>query len=325
MNKPFILAVAASLGVAAGNAPAAAKVDFGKQIQPIFEQACVKCHGSDKHKGDLRLDLKDAAFKGGKDGPVIVAGDASKSDLYRRIILPEGSDDVMPNKGDVLTKAQTDLIRDWINQGALWPDDALAKAASSEPSALAVAKLGDIKPTAAELQATTKLQAMGVDVRPLAANLNWHEASFRSCDPKSTDAALAQLKDMLSLMELNLAGVKFSETSLASVKGLSNLTQLHLEHTSVTDAGLANVEGMSHLVYLNLFDTAVSDAGLDHLKSLGELRHLYLWQTKVTDTGVEALQKALPHCEIVRGWEASPVVAEAKDGKDGKDGKDAKN
>jgi mono/diheme cytochrome c family protein len=319
MKKPFILAAAAMLGVAADNAPAAANVDFSKQIAPIFEQSCLKCHGPEKHKGDLRLDLKDAALKGGKDGPVIVPGDASKSDLYRRITLPEGSDDVMPNKGDVLSKAQTDLIRDWISQGAVWPNDAIAKAASSEPSALAVAKLGDIKPTAAELQATSRLQSMGVDVRPLAANLNWHEASFRSCEPKSTDSAVAQLKDMLTLMELNLAGVKFSETSLASLKGLTNLTHLHLEHTSVTDATLANVEGMSHLVYLNLFDTGVSDAGLEHLKALADLRHLYVWQTKVTDAGVASLQKSLPHCEIVRGWDTSPVAAKAKDAKDAKD------
>ncbi len=324
MKKPFILATAALLGVTAGNATAAAKIDFAKQVQPIFEQSCIKCHGADKHKGDLRLDLKDAAFKGGKDGPVIVVGDAAKSDLYRRITLPEGSDDVMPNKGDVLSKAQTDLIRDWINQGANWPADAVAKASSSEPSALEVAKLGDIKPSAAEIQATARLDGMGVAVRPLAAGLNWHEASFRSCDAKSTDAAVVQLKDMLTLMDLNLAGMKFSDASLASLKGLTNLTRLHLEHSSVTDAGLANVQRMARLVYLNLFDTGISDAGLEHLKTLGQLRHLYVWQTKVTDTGVAALQKALPQCEIVRGWDISPVAEKAKDTKDAKDAKDAK-
>lgn len=324
MKKSFIFVAAALLGVAA-NAPAAANVDFVKQIQPIFERSCLDCHGAEKQKGHLRLDSKAAALKGGQDGLVLVPGDASKSDLYRRITLAAGSDDVMPNKGDVLSKAQTDLIRDWINQGAIWPEGALAKTESAEPSAMAVAKLGEIKLTPAELQATSKLQAMGVDVRPIAANLNWHEASFRSCDAKSMDAAVAQLKDMLSLMDLNLAGLKFSDSSLASLKGLSNLTHLHLEHTPVTDAGLANVEGMSHLAYLNLFDTGITDAGLAHLKRLGELRHLYLWQTKVTDTGVADLQKALPHCEIVRGWETSAVAAQSKDEKDQKDQKDAKN
>ena len=89
----------------------------------------------------------------------------------------------------------------------------------------------------------------------------------------------------------------------------------------MTDVDLANVEGMSHLNYLNLFDTGITDAGLEHLKSLGELRHLYLWQTKVTDAGVAGLQKALPHCEIVRGWDLAPVASkdEAKDKKQAKE------
>src|SRR6478752_1214020 len=102
------------------------KVDFAKQIQPIFEKSCIKCHVPEKQKGGLRLDQKAAALKGGKDAVAIVPGDAAKSDLYRRITLPDGSDDVMPNQGSPLTKAQTDLIRDWINQGATWPETAVA-------------------------------------------------------------------------------------------------------------------------------------------------------------------------------------------------------
>src|SRR2546430_14687257 len=94
------------------------KVDFAKQIQPLLQQNCVKCHGPEKQKGKLRLDSKEAALKGGKDGVVIVAGDADKSELYRRITLPKGDDDIMPNEGDPLSKEQTDLVRGWINQGA---------------------------------------------------------------------------------------------------------------------------------------------------------------------------------------------------------------
>src|ERR1700761_3560036 len=104
-----------------------ATVDFVKDIQPIVQDACVKCHGPEKQKGDLRLDSKAAAFKGGKDGQIIIPGQADKSDLYRRITLPDGSDDIMPPKGNPLAKEQTDLIKDWINQGAVWPDGAVAK------------------------------------------------------------------------------------------------------------------------------------------------------------------------------------------------------
>lgn len=284
------------------------KVDFVKDIQPILEKSCIQCHGPEKHKGDLRLDNKEAAMKGGKDAVAIVAGDAAKSDLYRRISLPAGNDDVMPSKGDLLTKAQQDLIRDWINQGAVWPDGVAIKSAAPEkPAESVIPKLADIKPTAAENKAVAKLEAMGVAIRPVAMNLNWHEANFRGVT-NSIDAALVQVKDVLSLLDLNLGGTKFSEASLSNLKGLTNLTHLHLEHTPVKDAALANLKALANLNYLNLYDTPITDAGLEHLKGLSNLKNLHLWQTKVTDAGVVGLQKALPNCNIVRGWETMPMA-----------------
>ncbi|EEF61625.1 c-type cytochrome domain-containing protein, partial [Pedosphaera parvula] len=76
----FIVAVMTCFGT--WHSQAETKVDFAKDIQPILQQNCVKCHGPEKQKGDLRLDSKADAMKGGKDGVVIVAGQADKSDLY---------------------------------------------------------------------------------------------------------------------------------------------------------------------------------------------------------------------------------------------------
>ena len=42
--------------------------DFARDVQPLFADRCVKCHGPEKMKGGLRLDVKAAAFKGGDDG-----------------------------------------------------------------------------------------------------------------------------------------------------------------------------------------------------------------------------------------------------------------
>src|SRR6185295_15864927 len=116
---------------------------------------------------------------GGKDGAVIESGKADKSEVFRRITLPAGDDDVMPNKGDVLTKAQTDLIRDWINQGAVWPDGVVLVTATKkdekgeETKAVEIPKLPDYKPSAAELKAIAKLESLGVSARPIAMNVNW--------------------------------------------------------------------------------------------------------------------------------------------------------
>ena len=92
---------------------AEAKVDFARDIQPVLQQQCVKCHGAEKQKGKLRLDSREAALKGGKTGPAFVASDAGKSEMVRRLSLPKSDDDFMPSEGEPLPKAQLDLIKDW--------------------------------------------------------------------------------------------------------------------------------------------------------------------------------------------------------------------
>src|SRR5437588_6267591 len=161
-TRTVILIAAGTLSFSRLGLAAEAKVDFVKDIQPILQQTCVKCHGPEKQKGKLRLDSKEAAAKGGKDGAIITVGDAEKSELYRRIILPKGNDDVMPNEGEPLTKAQTDLFRDWINQGAVWPDQVVAKEAAAALAGPALP--ADFKPGPAEPKAIAALAQRGVEV-----------------------------------------------------------------------------------------------------------------------------------------------------------------
>ena len=97
-------------------------VDFVTQVQPLLETTCVRCHGPEKPKGGLRLDNKAAAFKGGEDGVVIVPGDPAKSPLYTSTVLPQDDDKKMPPKDETFTKAQAELLKQWIEQGAKWPD-----------------------------------------------------------------------------------------------------------------------------------------------------------------------------------------------------------
>src|SRR5258707_1022697 len=75
-----------------------AHVDFTKEVQPIFAEHCFKCHGQDEgmRKGGLRLDVRDAALKGGKhDGAALVAGKPDGSAVIARITSHE-DDEMMP-------------------------------------------------------------------------------------------------------------------------------------------------------------------------------------------------------------------------------------
>lgn len=103
----------------------AGAADFERDIQPIFARSCYECHGPEKQKGKLRLDQRASAMSAG-EGKIIVPTKAAQSELYRRITLPAGHEDIMPNRGEPLSKAQTELVRDWINQGAIWPENLTA-------------------------------------------------------------------------------------------------------------------------------------------------------------------------------------------------------
>lgn len=105
--------------------PAASRKDvtFKRDIQPIFEQSCVKCHGAKKAKAHLRLDTLENVLKGSEDGKVIHVGDSAKSLLVKSVAHVNDPDLWMPpedNKFDIkpLTKEQVGLIRAWIDQGA---------------------------------------------------------------------------------------------------------------------------------------------------------------------------------------------------------------
>src|SRR5262245_65738665 len=116
----FFCLAAASATFTSGSAADQA-VDFARDIRPIFEAACYKCHGPKVARGQLRLDDKKSALKGGISGAAIIPGDAGKSPLLRRI-LGEGGEARMPMGAAPLKPAQIEMIRKWIDQGAEWAD-----------------------------------------------------------------------------------------------------------------------------------------------------------------------------------------------------------
>lgn len=96
-------------------------VDFTKEIEPIFKEHCIKCHGPEKMKAELRLDQRVSLLKGGDTGfPSLVPGDIKNSYLLE-VISGDDEDMRMPPKGELLSKEQVHLIQQWIEQGAEWP------------------------------------------------------------------------------------------------------------------------------------------------------------------------------------------------------------
>ena len=99
--------------------PANHPVDFAKEIKPIFEASCIKCHGRGRTKGDFSIENRETLLKGGESGPALVTGNSAESHLIE-LVAGLDPDSVMPQKGKRLTPEQIGLLRAWIDQGAVW-------------------------------------------------------------------------------------------------------------------------------------------------------------------------------------------------------------
>ena len=127
----FIQAIAVCLAVAPAavrGADSAPAPNFAEDIAPLLEAKCLECHSDGIRKGELSLATRADWLSGGDDGPAIVEGDSAKSHLIEKIT---GPDPDMPKNGEPLSASQIELIRQWIDAGAVWPDQLVLR----EPSA----------------------------------------------------------------------------------------------------------------------------------------------------------------------------------------------
>jgi len=103
--------------------PANGTVDFNRDIRPILSDVCFQCHGPDKNhrKGDLRLDVKDDAYKDRGGYRLVVPGKIDESELYSRLIDSDEKQRMPPPEAlRQLTKDEIELFKRWIEQGAEW-------------------------------------------------------------------------------------------------------------------------------------------------------------------------------------------------------------
>ncbi len=108
---------AAAQGAVSHPVPAPA-VSYADQIQPMFDNRCVRCHGG-VDEGERRLEAGldlmsyEGLLAGSEFGTVIEAGDTEGSILLEMV---EAGD--MPEEGDPATAEEIELLRTWIAEGA---------------------------------------------------------------------------------------------------------------------------------------------------------------------------------------------------------------
>ncbi len=85
-----------------------------KDVRPILESRCKKCHMGEHVSEGLDMNTYETFMAGSQNGPVIVPGNADDSLIIQKLVAGK-----MPKRGPKLTPAQIQIITDWINAGAL--------------------------------------------------------------------------------------------------------------------------------------------------------------------------------------------------------------
>src|SRR4051794_20747846 len=169
MNRAsLVLAAVISASLACSRADAA--VDFQRDVRPILSDLCFKCHGPDDgaRKGKLRLDRREDAIKGGRNGPAFVPGKPDASELIKRI-TSEDESDVMPppSTKKKLSAAQVRILRQWISEGATYQVH-WAYVAPRRP-ALPTVKRADWARNPIDLFVLARLEKEGLSPSPTAS------------------------------------------------------------------------------------------------------------------------------------------------------------
>ncbi|QDT33049.1 Planctomycete cytochrome C [Thalassoglobus polymorphus] len=100
----------------------AAPVIFERDVAPILENHCLRCHNKRDHRGGLSLQSREAAFQGGESGATIEPGDISSSYLID-LITPYDGVAEMPQESAPLSEKEISILRRWIDEGAKWPEN----------------------------------------------------------------------------------------------------------------------------------------------------------------------------------------------------------
>jgi len=95
---------------------------FDSKVAPVLTEKCVSCHQAANAKGGFDLTTREALLRGGDGGPGMVPGKPEESPIYLRTISQNGQRPEMPEKGDPITSREAASLREWIEQGAVWPE-----------------------------------------------------------------------------------------------------------------------------------------------------------------------------------------------------------
>jgi mono/diheme cytochrome c family protein len=128
MGNASLAAPGATVDVSQLPPASSAPVDYARDIQPLLQRSCLRCHGPEKPKSNFRLDSREAVLIGGSIGVNVVVSNSAASSLIHYVArLKDVDEDLwMPPQGKAptLSREEVALVRAWVDQGLPWSTSA---------------------------------------------------------------------------------------------------------------------------------------------------------------------------------------------------------
>lgn len=98
---------------------------FAREVKPVLQQHCLRCHNGVQPPPALNLTSKETAFRNGRGGKHFIVPGKPDSSLLITAIQRGGTHSKMMPRADIsLTDDQVGALREWIEDGAFWPEGA---------------------------------------------------------------------------------------------------------------------------------------------------------------------------------------------------------
>lgn len=279
-------------------------------VFPVLQSKCQRCHHDSARNGGLDMRSVEAFLSSNPGDPVIEAGQAGKSELFKRVALPANHPKFMPPNGLGLSYGEIRLLEWWIGLGAPANKRIAELPESPETEAFlenqfglrssSIDPLAGIQVAPASSADLESLAQLGFAIRPVSAGRHLLDVVPKKSNQAITEEqlnALLAVKDQIAW--LNLAGTELNDQALQSIGQMTNLRKLRLEQNQISDKGLAYLENLVHLEYLNLFGNDISDASINNLAKLKRLKELFIGETSMTEQGVQSLKQKNPGLEVM--------------------------
>ncbi|MCM4150834.1 hypothetical protein DHD05_04450 [Arenibacter sp. N53] len=275
-------------------------------VNPILETKCTSCHNSSKKKGGLSFQDTIAIKKGGKNGEAYIAGDVTKSEMIRRVMLDPHDEDYMPPEGKTpLTEEEKSILAFWIDKGNANFKVKLADLETPEEIAsIASTMLGLEDATGKSGIPLPKVQAVSVEVlkdiedtgfklRELIFESGLYELVLppQSITSKNSSELEMKLEKLIPIKDniiwLSLKDNYVQDKHLKTISQFVNLQKLVIEKNPITDAGIGEIEANESITGLNLYQTKITALSFENFIKMKGLKRVYAWGTAITKEEVD--------------------------------------